>query len=359
MSGIYVHIPYCTQKCIYCDFYSSPTRKSKKAYLEALVREMQLRKNYLQEPVRTLYFGGGTPSNLDMEEMGFVFESLKSTFDLSDCQEITVEANPEHLNGEYLSFLRRLGFNRISIGVQSFKNEDLKTLHRRHNSAQAEEAIVMARRQGFENISIDLMFNLPNQDSEAWKENLEKAIALSPEHLSCYSLTLEEGTILNRMVEKGLIDLPSEEESLAQFDLTMQMLCAAGYEHYEVSSYCKPDMHSRHNCSYWTGEPYLGLGASAHSFNLRSRSWNPSDIELYRQNISLNQPPETETLTLKDRYNEYIMLSLRTAKGIDRNHIAEHYPQFLSHYDKQLTRSSAYTKEPWHLQNRLAVELML
>ncbi len=359
MSGVYVHIPYCTQKCIYCDFYSLATRKSKKAYLEALVREMQLRKDYLQEPIKTLYFGGGTPSNLDKEEMSFVFNSLKSTFDLSSCEELTVEANPEHLEEQYLSFLRRLGFNRISIGVQSFKDNDLKTLRRRHNSEQAIGAITKARQQGFDNISLDLMFNLPNQTTLAWKQNLEKAVELLPEHLSCYSLTVEEGTILSSMIDKGKIDLPSEQESLAQFDLTMQYLSEAGYEHYEVSSYCKPHFHSRHNVSYWIGEPYLGLGASAHSFNLREREWNPASLELYEQNISKALPPEKEILSLKDRYNEYIMLSLRTAKGIDRNHIATHYPDFLPHYDKQLKRCEAYLKDYWHLQNRIAVELML
>ena len=182
MSGLYIHIPYCTQKCIYCDFFSIATRKSKKEYLQALAMEMQNRKSYLSTPIRTLYFGGGTPTNLVFEEMNLVFDSLKSSFNLTECEEITMEANPEHLNADYLDFLRRKGVNRLSIGVQSFRDEDLKTLCRRHDSQQAITAFQEARKAGFENISIDLMFNLPNQDTKAWEENLKKAIELAPEN---------------------------------------------------------------------------------------------------------------------------------------------------------------------------------
>lgn len=359
MSGLYIHIPYCSQKCIYCDFFSVATRKSKKEYLQALAKEIQNRKNYLSNPIKTLYFGGGTPSNLDFDELNLVFDSLKSNFDLTKCEEITFEANPEHLNYEYLTFLRRKGINRLSIGIQSFKDSDLKTLCRKHDSQQAIHAYKAARQAGFENISLDLMFNLPNQTTQAWKQNLEKAIELSPEHLSCYSLTIEEGTILDKMIQKGKFTLPNEDEILTQFDLSMQMLSQAGYEHYEVSNYCKPDLRSKHNTSYWQGEEYLGLGASAHSFNQKTRSWNPANISSYIDLIENNAEPETEQLNLQDRYNEYIMLSLRTAEGIDRNHIAKHFPQFLSHYDKQLRKVSDMLQQRWHLINSIAVELML
>lgn len=359
MSGLYIHIPYCSQKCIYCDFYSVATRKSKKEYLQALVKEMQNRKSYLSNPIRTLYFGGGTPTNLDFDEMILVFDSLKSSFDLTKCEEITMEANPEHLNADYLDFLRRKGVNRLSIGIQSFKDSDLKTLCRKHDSTQAIKAFQDARKAGFENISIDLMFNLPNQTSRAWEENLNKALELSPEHISCYSLTVEEGTILDKLVKKGKLSLPDEDEMLRQFDLTMQVLQQEGYEHYEVSNYCKPNMRSRHNTSYWQGEEYLGLGASAHSFNCKSRSWNPANIETYVRNITLEIEPESETLSIEDRYNEYIMLSLRTAEGTEREHIAKHFPQFLSHYDKQLRKVSDLLPQRWHLVNQIAVELIL
>ncbi len=359
MSGIYIHIPYCSQKCIYCDFYSVASRKSKKGYLESLVKEMQQRKEYISSPIKTLYIGGGTPTNLDFEEMNLVFDSLKSNFNLSECEEFTVEANPEHLNVEMLDFLRRNGVNRLSIGVQSFDDNDLKLLCRKHDSAQAIKAFQDARKVGFDNISIDLMFNLPNQTSEAWKENLDKALELSTEHLSCYSLTVEEGTILDKLVKKGKLTMSSEDEMLKQFDLTMQMLSAAGYEHYEVSNYCKPNMYSRHNISYWQGEEYLGLGASAHSFNSKSRSWNPANIETYINNISLELEAESEILSIEDRYNEYIMLALRTAKGIEREHIEKHFPQFLNHYDKQLKKVSDLLTQRWHLVNQIAIELML
>ncbi|MEE0936933.1 MAG: radical SAM family heme chaperone HemW [Bacteroidales bacterium] len=359
MSGLYIHIPYCSQKCIYCDFFSVSTRKSKKEYLQALVKEMQNRKNYLSNPIRTLYFGGGTPTNLDFDEMILVFDSLKSSFDLTKCEEITMEANPEHLNTDYLNFLRIKGVNRLSIGIQSFKDSDLKTLCRRHDSQQAIKAFQDARKAGFENISIDLMFNLPNQTSRAWEENLKKAMELSPEHISCYSLTIEEGTILDKLVKKGKLSLPDEDEMLRQFDLTMQVLKQEGYEHYEVSNYCKPNMHSRHNTSYWQGEEYLGLGASAHSFNQKTRSWNPANIASYIELIENNTEPETEQLDLKDRYNEYVMLALRTAEGIEREHIAKHFPQFLNHYDKQLRKVSDLLPQRWHLVNQIAVELML
>lgn len=359
MSGIYVHIPYCTQKCIYCDFYSVPTRKSKKNYLFALAKEMHDRKQYLADTVKTVYFGGGTPSNLDLEEMQFVIDNLRKNFDLSQCEEMTVEANPEHLNAEYLSSLRKSGFNRISIGVQSFDDMDLRTLCRKHNSEQAISAIRTARKQGFENISLDLIFNLPSQSLEKWKQNLDTALSLFPEHLSCYCLTIEENTILYKMIQKGLIDTPDEETGLSQFDFTMRQLASAGYEHYEVSNYCKYGYRSKHNTAYWQGVEYLGLGASAHSFDIHTRSWNSADINTYIYNIEHGIAPEEELLSPKDCYNEYIMLSLRTAEGVNREYIKRHFPQFLAHYDSQSKKVSYLMPQRWHLVNSIALELMI
>lgn len=359
MSGIYVHIPYCTQKCIYCDFYSVPTRKSKKNYLLALAKEMSQRRDSLANSVKTVYFGGGTPSNLDVEEMSFVLKNLRENFDLSQCEEMTVEANPEHLTAEYLSFLIGAGFNRISIGVQSFDDKDLRILCRKHNSMQAISAIRTAREQGFENISLDLIFNLPAQSLDKWKQNLDTALSLRPEHLSCYCLTIEEGTVLHKMIRKGLIDMPDEEVGLSQFDFTMQQTASAGYEHYEVSNYCTADHRSKHNTAYWQGMEYMGLGASAHSFDTHTRSWNPADIDTYIHNTECGILPESERLSTEDGYNEYIMLALRTVEGVSREYIKKHFPEFLVHYDRQSKKVLSLMPQRWHFVNSIAVELMI
>ena len=359
MSGLYIHIPYCSQKCIYCDFFSVATRKSKDEYLKALAKEMHLRKDYIKSPVQTLYIGGGTPSSLDCEQLEFVVKNINANFDLSACRELTIEANPENINEEYVDCLLRLGFNRLSMGVQSFDNSDLRLLGRRHDNLKATEAIRIARLRGFNNISIDLMFNLPNQTLKKWEANIDKAIELNCEHLSCYSLTVEQNTMLDKLVAKGKLTLPDEEESLAQFDLTMNKLSAAGYDHYEVSNYCKGGFRSLHNTSYWQGVEYLGLGASAHSFDLESRSHNPANIQQYIDMIAQGLAPQKEFLSPKDRYNEYIMLSLRCKEGIDRKQIEERFPQFLSHFDKQMEKASKYLLLPWHTIDRAAVELML
>lgn len=359
MSGIYVHIPYCRQKCIYCDFYSTASRQSRTAYIAALEQEAIQRKDYLLTPVRTMYFGGGTPTVLTRTEMEEIYNRLSSVFDLSNCMETTIEANPENLSGEYLSFLRRLGFNRLSIGIQSFNPDDLIALNRRHSCQQATESVRMAKEQGFDNISIDLMFNLPGMNMEKWKGNLDRALQLDVEHISCYSLTREEGTMLDKMIKAGKTSLPNDEECIRQFNAADEILAKNGYRHYEISNYCKVGKESIHNSSYWQQIDYIGLGASAHSFNKTSRQWNPSSIEQYINNINTGAETEKEILSDKEKYNEYIMLSLRTEKGIDITHIKKHFPQFLSHYEKQLEKVSDMMSDRWILSNRIAVELML
>lgn len=359
MAGIYIHIPYCSQKCIYCNFYSIATKKSKDNYIRALVKEIEKRNNYLSAPIKTLYFGGGTPTCLNKEQITQIIFALKENFDLSHLEEATIEANPEDANPEFLQHLLNLGFNRISYGIQSFNDDDLKLLNRRHNSKTAINAIELSRKVGFSNISFDLMFNLPNMTLEKWEKNLEKAIELNPEHLSCYSLTVEEGTMLDKLVNKKVISLPYENESIIQFNKTKSYLEQAGFEHYEISNYCKPGFKSKHNSSYWRAEEYLGLGAAAHSFNISSRSWNPENIEEYISNINNNISPFTEILSEEDKYNEYIMLSLRTKEGIDEKYIENNFPQYLPHFKRQKEKAKDLFKNPWLLNDRIALELMI
>lgn len=359
MAGIYVHIPYCSQKCIYCNFYSIATKKSKDNYIQALVKEIEQRNNYLSTPIKTLYFGGGTPTCLNKNQITQIIFALKENLDLSHLEEATIEANPEDANPEFLQHLLNLGFNRISYGIQSFNDDDLKLLNRRHNSKTAINAIELSRKVGFSNISFDLMFNLPNMTLEKWKKNLEKAIELNPEHLSCYSLTLEEGTMLDKLVNKKIISLPYENESVIQFNKTKSFLEQAGFEHYEISNYCKPGFKSKHNSAYWRAEEYIGLGASAHSFNISSRSWNPENIEEYISNIDNNISPFTEILSEEDKYNEYIMLALRTKEGVDEKYIENNFPQYLSYFKRQKEKAKDLFKNPWLLNDRIALELML
>ncbi len=359
MAGIYVHIPYCKQKCIYCNFYSVAKKEGKEEYVNALIKEIESQKGYLNSEIKTLYFGGGTPSSLGKDLLERVFNSLKENFDLSYCEEFTIEANPEDVNAEFLEFLLSLGFNRISYGIQSFNDEDLKILNRRHNSKTAIQAIELSRKAGFENISFDLMFNLPNMTCERWEENLSQAIKLSPEHISCYSLTREEGTMLDKLISRKKLSLPNESEIVKQFEFTDKFLSKNGYIHYEISNYCKQGFHSRHNSSYWRGEDYIGLGAAAHSFNKTSRSWNPESIDEYIYNINNNITPFTEFLSEKDKYNEYIMLSLRTKEGIDSKYIEENFPQFLNHFLIQKEKAKHLFENTWLLNDSIAVELMI
>lgn len=359
MAGIYVHIPYCSQKCIYCNFYSIATKKSKDNYIQALIKEIEKRNNYLPTPIKTLYFGGGTPTCLNKEQIEEIIIALKQNFDLSHLEEATIEANPEDANPEFLEYLLNLGFNRISYGIQSFNDDDLKLLNRRHNSKTAINAIELSRKVGFSNISFDLMFNLPNMTLENWEKNLKKAIELNPEHLSCYSLTLEEGTMLDKLVKKKIISLISENNSVIQFNKTKSFLEQAGFEHYEISNYCKQGFKSKHNSAYWRAEEYLGLGAAAHSFNIYSRSWNPENIEEYIYNIDNNISPFTEILSEEDKYNEYIMLSLRTKEGIDEKYIENNFPQYLPHFKRQKEKAKDLFKDPWLLNDRIALELMI
>ena len=268
MAGIYIHIPFCKRRCIYCDFFSTTQSEKKPAYVHALCQELDMRKDYLEdEDIETIYLGGGTPSQLTQEELKEIFSTIYHIYKVKDDAEITLEANPDDLTPEYVAMLRQLPINRISMGIQTFQEETLKLLHRRHTAQQAIEAFERCREAGFQNISIDLMYGLPGETLETWKEDLQQAIDLRPEHISAYHLIYEEDTALWKLREQHQVEEADEDLSVSLFSTLIDKLTEAGYQHYEISNFCLPGLHSRHNSSYWTGKKYLGCGPSAHSFN--------------------------------------------------------------------------------------------
>lgn len=317
MAGIYLHIPFCKTRCIYCDFYSTTRSELKSRYVQALCRELEMRKDYLKgEPVETLYFGGGTPSQLQKEDFERIFDTIRQHYGLEYCEEITLEANPDDLTSEYLEMLSLFPFNRLSMGIQTFDDATLRLLKRRHNARTAIEAVHRCRQAGFRNISIDLIYGLPDETIEHWENDLQQAIGLNPEHISAYHLTYEENTPIYKMLEQHRIREVDEDASLQFFTSLTEHLQKAGYEHYEISNFCRPDKHSRHNSSYWKGTPYLGCGASAHSFNGTTREWNAASADLYIIGIEENHRAfEMERLDPNTRYNEFIITSIRTKWG--------------------------------------------
>lgn len=342
MAGIYIHIPFCKTRCIYCDFYSTTRSELMRPYIRALCTELHTRKGYLKgEPVRTIYLGGGTPSQLAREELELIFQTIQETYGLEQAEEITIEANPDDLTEEYVTMLSSLPFNRISMGIQTFDDATLRLLNRRHTAWQAIEAVERCRRAGFRNISIDLIYGLPGETEERWKEDLRRAVALDVEHISAYHLTYEEGTRLHRMLLSHRVSEVDEEQSVRFFSLLMDSLNTAGYEHYEISNFCKPGRHSRHNSAYWNSVPYLGCGPSAHSFDTQSREWNTASIEEYVRSVEAGQRlHEREVLDLTTRYNEYVMTSLRTARGASLTEIEEKFGAALHRYVR--TAATAY-----------------
>lgn len=317
MSGIYIHIPFCKRKCIYCDFYSVAVSEEKlDAYLDALVKEYRVRKAELGgSAVRTLYIGGGTPSLVPAEKLGGLLHGL---CDVAKLEEVTIEVNPDDVTPVYARALAEIGVNRVSMGVQSFDDGQLAMLNRRHSGAQAAEAVATLRQAGFSNISIDLIYGIPGQTLESWAQTVGKAVALDVPHISAYSLTYEEGTRLTRMRDAGKLQECSDEQTVAMFDLLGRELTEAGYEQYEISNFAKPGMYSRHNSSYWNFTPYIGLGASAHSFDGRMRRYNPSDLRSYMAAVGeRGYAYEEEQETADELYNEWVMTRLRTVWGLD------------------------------------------
>ncbi|HEU4858653.1 MAG TPA: radical SAM family heme chaperone HemW [Chitinophagaceae bacterium] len=318
MAGIYIHIPFCRQACHYCNFHFSTSLRYKNELLAALLKETELQKDYLgNELVETIYFGGGTPSILQISDLRLQTEKIREIFSVSDDAEITLEANPDDISEEKLAGWKEIGINRLSIGVQSFFEEDLLWMNRAHNAQQAIDNLQLAIKQ-FDNITIDLIYGHPLLSNEKWKQNVVKVIALNIPHISCYALTVEPKTPLSKMIKEKKREGVQQEKQAEQFLLLMQWLEDAGYEHYEISNFAKPGFRSRHNSSYWQGKNYLGLGPSAHSFNGESRQWNISNNNTYIESLEkITIPFEKETLTPSQKTNEYIMTALRTKEGLD------------------------------------------
>ncbi len=339
MAGIYIHIPFCNSKCAYCGFYSLPSLKLKDRFLEALKAEIVARKDYLQgDAVNTIYFGGGTPSLLSLKEIGELLNHINAHYPVASNAEITLEANPDTLSLEYLEGLRQLGVNRLSIGIQSFFDNDLKYLSRRHDSHHAQQCLDWAKLAGFENISIDLIYGLPSSNAEQWNKNLDIFFAYSLPHLSAYALTLEPNTILTKQIELGKVQPVNEEDALRDYEILCKRAVENGYLHYEISNFCKRGMHSKHNSSYWFGTPYIGFGPSAHSFDGNSRQWNVSSVEKYC--VSVPEPIEgsaieKEILSSEQHYDEYVMLRLRTHWGIDLKWLKREMGERFSTYCEQ------------------------
>nr|WP_298005529.1 radical SAM family heme chaperone HemW [uncultured Flavobacterium sp.] len=325
MAGIYIHIPFCKQACHYCDFHFSTSMKKKDEMIAALISEVHLRKDEINEPVETIYFGGGTPSVLSTEEIDQILEPIFSLFNVIENPEITLEANPDDLSKDRIQQLAHSKINRLSIGVQSFYDEDLQLMNRAHNAHEAWNSLVEATKY-FDNISIDLIYGIPNMNLERWKTNIQKALDLGINHISTYALTVEPRTALATLIKNGKIDQPDDGNAHEHFLALIEMLENAGFIHYELSNFGKPNYFSKNNSAYWLGKKYLGIGPSAHSFNGTNRSWNIANNSLYIQSIQKNElPNETENLRVQDRYNEYVMTGLRTIWGVSLDRIENEF----------------------------------
>ena len=351
MAGIYIHIPFCAKRCLYCDFFSSTDMQFKTPYIQAIIREMELRKDYIDnEPIETIYFGGGTPSQLGEKDFEKIFDAINRIFDTSQCQEITLEANPDDMTPEYVASLQKLPFNRISMGVQSFQEKDLRFLNRRHNREQAIRAVALCKEHGISNINIDLIYGLPGQTLDEWSLNLEEAILLDVPHISAYHLIYEERTALYKLLKEGGITPVDEELSVSLFSTLINRLTKAGYLHYEISNFARPGYISQHNSSYWLGKKYIGIGAAAHSYNGSNRLWSVSSLPLYLKGIATETPAvEIEELDENTQYNDFIITRLRTMWGIQLQKIKELFGEEKWNYLKQQA-------EPYLQQNLLNLQ---
>lgn len=318
MAGIYIHVPFCKKACHYCNFHFSTQQQLKPDLVAAICKEALLRKEFIKESINTIYFGGGTPSLLSDSELDLILDTIKTHYTVSPTAEITLEANPDDIDDEKLIHWRQAGITRLSIGIQSFFEEDLQWMNRAHTATQAKHCIELAQTAGFHNQTIDLIYGTPGLTDERWKQNIETALALGIPHLSCYALTVEPNTALDHMVRKGTKEEVDTDHQATQFNILTQTLQDAGFEHYEISNFAKPGFRSQHNSSYWQGKPYLGIGPAAHSFDGHLiRQWNIANNPLYISSLQQGMIPcESETLTPVQRINEYLMTSLRTLEGI-------------------------------------------
>ena len=320
MAGIYLHIPFCKRACHYCNFHFSTTTKDVEPMVECMMKEIILQNNYTSEDIATIYFGGGTPSILQPQYIDQLLKTIYQQFKVLPDAEITLEANPDDITTERLKAWKAIGINRMSIGIQSFREEDLLWMNRAHNAVQAKECIRLAQQEGIDNITIDLIYGVPNLSDEQWTENIHTALSLNIPHLSCYALTVEPRTALDKMIKQQKKEPVDTDKQAAQFIILMNELKEAGFQHYEISNFSKPGFRSMHNSSYWQGKPYIGIGPSAHSYNGLARQWNIANNALYVQSIQQNTiPSEEELLSADQRYNEFVMISLRTIEGLNLN----------------------------------------
>lgn len=352
MPGIYIHIPFCKQACSYCDFHFSTSLSKKELFINALLKEIELQKNYLSiqrlhnsaasvagENINSIYFGGGTPSVLNEKEINLIFEKLSEYFAIPKNAEVTLEANPDDISEDYLKSLKNTPINRLSIGVQSFSNADLRYMNRVHDAATALRSIKLALAAGFENISIDLIYGTPTMNHKTWVDNLQALFEMPVNHLSCYSLTVESRTPLYKMIRLGKTVAPEDQKSAAQFEILMQLTAENNFEHYEISSFSRNRKYSIHNSGYWRGESYLGLGPSAHSYNRISRQWNVANNSVYIDSLLKGKMPfEKEELTSQQKYNEYVMTSLRTKWGASIEKISKDFGVEYENYFKKESR---------------------
>lgn len=362
MAGIYVHIPFCRKVCYYCDFFFTVSLKQKSNLADCLKRELSIQKNYLEnQVVKTIYFGGGTPSVFTPKEISGILSVITDNFLLDNDIEVTLEANPDDLTESYLSELSKTNVNRLSVGVQSFHDEDLVWMNRRHTGQEALKSLQLSREFGFNNLSADLIYGFPLLTSEKWKSNIQTLIDLEIKHMSCYLLGIEPKTVFGVLKNKGKLKIASDEFCAEQFSELIQTTRAAGYLHYEISNFCKPGYFSRHNTSYWNSETYLGIGPSANSYNGHSRQWNVKSIGDYINSIEKGVvPAESETLDIISRYNDYILTSLRTIWGIDPGYITTNFgvtckDHFIKESKRFVSSGELYTREGKYFLNESAM----
>jgi oxygen-independent coproporphyrinogen III oxidase len=355
LAGIYLHIPFCRQACAYCNFHFTTSLRYKDDFVQALIKEISLQKDYLAgEPLSSIYFGGGTPSLLSIADCQQILERIHSIFEVLPGAEVTLEANPDNISKEMLEGWRSLGINRLSIGIQSFFEDDLRWMNRAHNADQAFQCIEASQNAGFHNLNIDLIYGSPQLSDKRWQQNVETAFAYNIPHLSCYALTVEEKTPLHKQIKQHKKEDVDPDKQARHFQLLMHWLKEKGYEHYEVSNFALPGCRSRHNSSYWRGEKYLGVGPSAHSFNGSSRQWNVANnvnyIEAINKGVLAN---ETEVLTPDQQLNEYIMISLRTMEGMDIDRLAKKWGKdkaaFLEEKLKLYANNGLVTRRDTHI----------
>ena len=352
MAGIYIHIPFCKKKCNYCNFFSVASLKHKNAFLESLKIEIETQRDYLKnELINTIYFGGGTPSLLSVSEISVIIEQLHKFYNIINNPEITLESNPDDLSKQKINELKKSSVNRLSIGIQSFFQEDLNYLDRTHDTAQAENALKYLQDSGFDNLTIDLIYGIPTSTNKMWEQNLEKFFSFRIPHLSAYSLTVERKTILHHQIKKQKLSQPDENKSIEQYKILLDRSKNYNFIHYEISNFAKKGYFSKHNTNYWLGKNYLGFGPSAHSFNGISRQWNISNITKYIELINNNNIIfEKEILTKDQQYNEYVLTALRTIWGCDTRHIKNNFGEkylefFIKSSEKYLAKKMMIKNE--------------